>query len=245
MLPEVSITERPPHIPLGLGNNRYLAYVVNALRHQTGGVKTFTPESPFSPIPKTLAEEFRNTRNRMIILDGYFQHKTWYEQILNQVADQIVDARRNQFIQAQSALPTGTLAVTIRSTDYIALGWGLEWNYYEKGLKHFRGQGWNGPVAVMADDESTRLQTRAKIENLGFQTIEIPLITDDTTLNDFLTIAAAPYRLIANSTFAWWAAMSGERLTRNPGSIVGIPDPWIEGENFQCYPDTWTRLTRS
>jgi hypothetical protein len=245
MLPEVVITDSSPHLPSWMSSNSKLTSVTGAALNQTGRVWRLTPETAFSPIPRSVAKELGKATNRPIILDGYFQHSSWYEQVLSEVLDELIRARRSEFDQAQEALPVDTLALTVRGTDYVQLGWDLEWSYYERGLTYFRDQGWNGAVVVLADDETTRQSRCRRIENLGFPTVDVPQITSDITTNDFLTIAAAPYRLIANSTFAWWAAQSGERLAQEPRNNVAIPDPWIEGENFQCYPETWTRLRRT
>ena len=106
-----------------------------------------------------------------------------------------------------------SVAIHVRRTDYINLGWDLSLEYYKEAI----GTLWQKiqrPVFYVFSDEPFWL-----VDNLP--ELKMHVIHEDT-LTDFWLMSQCKHHIIANSTFSFWPAY----LNENPDKIVIYPKDW-------------------
>lgn len=104
-----------------------------------------------------------------------------------------------------------SVAIHVRRTDYIGLGWALDVAYYEKAMAEILKTNKNAIFYIFSDDLSW------SEENLYGD-----VFVKFDTLTDFYLMSECKHNIIANSTFSFWAAY----LNKNPDKVVIYPKDW-------------------
>lgn len=125
--------------------------------------------------------------------------------------DEFINSRCRKMGEAMQC--ENSVAIHVRRTDYINLGWDLSLEYYKEAI----GTLWQKirrPVFYVFSDEPFWL-----MDNLP--ELKMRVIHEDT-LTDFWLMSQCKHHIIANSTFSFWPAY----LNENPDKIVIYPKDW-------------------
>lgn len=156
-----------------------------------------------------------------IILDGYFQHPTWWADHLAEFLSLVHLPDRAPPASSAPEM-TGGLTVSLRRGDYVRLGWDLPFAYYRRAVRMFGSL--PEPVHVIGDDELANL---AIAEWLAASTgAAIGRVGSGDELEDLHTLVSSDHIIMSNSTFCWWGVMIGEERRRRVGGTVTYPTPW-------------------
>ena len=175
----------------------------------------WTQANPFSPE--------RPPGDRPVVLDGWFQHPTWWTESWRDVAAALGEAAPS----GREALAGQRLAaVHLRRGDYLAHGWELSAETYREA---FGRLGWRDrPVLVVAGDDEARAFIAPILAEFDCEPVTPVSMTGNPNIDDFWNLSAADELVIANSSYSWWAAATG-RATGTT-SRVALPDPWFPNE---------------
>lgn len=129
------------------------------------------------------------------------------------------------------------IAVHIRRGDYLPLKKTigiLGSDYYKRALSIVSAKNPNSPIWLFTDDFEGAEQT---LQNLDI--VFDRIISTDVELSaaeTLLLLSEAPHKIIANSTFSWWAAYLGA----NSGLIIA-PTPWYRMNSIEAelIPANW------
>lgn len=115
-----------------------------------------------------------------------------------------------------------SVAIHIRRTDYIGLGWALDVAYYEKAMAEILKTNKNAVFYIFSDDLSW------SEENLYGD-----VFVKFDTLTDLYLMSECKHNIIANSTYSFWAAY----LNKHQDKKVIYPKDWICTSNpVDCLP---------
>lgn len=112
-------------------------------------------------------------------------------------------------IWAEQMREENSVAIHIRRTDYINLGWMLGMDYYERAEKLIREKVKNPQIYVFCDDKLLIVPYRDKT------------FIHLSELDDFYLMTQCKHNIIANSTYSFWAAYLNENE-----NIVIYPADW-------------------
>ena len=144
---------------------------------------------------------------------GWFQSDRYF----SHVADEVVQRLR---------LPPVTLprppksrpivALSFRRGDYVRFGWQLPFSYYERALALMSSEVPDATFLVLGDDpEFVRLATDW-VSRFGPATNAYDI--SDDVVEQLVLASECDHAVIANSSFAWWAAWLGDRRARRAAS---------------------------
>jgi hypothetical protein len=152
-------------------------------------------------------------------LDGYFQ-RGWTIGALR-------EALKNVFIvnchKASARAKKYDCIVHIRGGDFLTFKSHsiLNINYYDECFGLAKREGCTS-FGIVTDDPEYAGQIRSELTK-RHSSIEIKVLPmEEDILQDFTTLSRARYRIIGNSTFAWWASALDENsaLTWSPDRFV-------------------------
>ena len=179
------------------------------------GVEVITQAHPFTPRPD-------HVHSTHLVLNGYFQHPSWWNNSWRTVATQIADRAPREVLEARGS---GPAVVKIRRSDYLDLGWALSADWL---VRAFQALGLvDRDVIVLAEDSDGRDFALPIVREFGCSVVAAPRFVADPDLNDFWTLAHAQVIVCANSSFSWWGAAVAEVLG---GAHVGYPNPWLPNQ---------------
>jgi hypothetical protein len=105
-------------------------------------------------------------------------------------------------------------------------------NYFFAAINFFREKSTNAHVLIFTDDKKwCQENIMPKLSNASISPF-------DSEQDDFIGLSLCQFKIISNSTFAWWAAWLDARFT----SEVIAPRPWIRQEDKayeRIYPPNW------
>lgn len=119
-----------------------------------------------------------------------------------------------------------SVAIHVRRTDYINLGWDLDLTYYKRAISAI----WEKvekPVFFVFSDEPLWLEN-------NMPELKMHVIHEDT-LTDFWLMSQCKHHIIANSTFSFWPAY----LNENPDKIVIYPKDWKCPTPIDIHLERW------
>jgi hypothetical protein len=159
-------------------------------------------------------------RAPVLVLDGYFQHPSWFEPALEEVA-----ARLSNFLARHQAatIARSTLVVSFRRGDYCQLGWDLPMSYYEAAVSEIGSTA--GEALIVSDDRMLALLAGAWFERRGLAVRSLPDV-EDHEVRDLALLANAESVVMANSTFSWWGVVAGDSRGE-ANRRVAMPVPWL------------------
>lgn len=186
-------------------------------------------------------------RTQRCFISGYFQSPRYFEDVADQVRDRILT------FLGSSLTPAGTsfrdeltrdhsVAVHVRRGDYVsnpaaaAHHGTLQSSYYDRALEGLRGSG--ARVVWFSDDLDW---TRKNLATPGEQVCPPSLTTG--AAGEIALMAACQTRIIANSSFSWWAGWLGKQP--DLGGSVFAPRRWFVNENVSTsdlLPESWVTL---
>lgn len=181
-------------------------------------VRQAAPEA-FSEMPKTFLAW--TGRSSGYIMDGYFQHPSWFEATAPIVADSL---RRLVATDVVPDVGRGHTVVSIRRGDYEQLGWTLPLDYYSKALSVMPDA--DLPIWVVCDAEDTSHVVANWLGEQGFMAAPSTVLPGPAMRRDLALLARADQVIMSNSTFCWWGTLAGDR-DRNRSRWVSAPTPWL------------------
>jgi hypothetical protein len=170
---------------------------------------------------------------------GWFQSEKYFAH----VADEIVQRLRFPQQTLSSLGQRPSVALSFRRGDYIRYGWQLPLSYYERALDVVLRMVPDASFLVLGDDpEFVRLATEW-ISRFGPARNAYDLSGDP--LEHLVLASECDHAVIANSSFAWWAAWLGDRQPRDVPRLVVAPEdyttrfgPDVLRENWVAVPST-------
>jgi len=152
-------------------------------------------------------------------LEGYFQSPLYFQEY-EPFIHNFVKFKPDLVARVQSEVPESlspnAVALHVRRGDYVEtfsdIYTILDENYYLSALQQIP----NIDVVVIASNDIA--WCREKFGNLPFKVIFSPF-TEPAL--DLVLLSQCRHKIIANSSFSWWAAYLGQR-----GGVVVAPSPW-------------------
>jgi hypothetical protein len=169
------------------------------------------------------------------ILRGWFQSERYFEA----VADDVVAHLRLPAVPLPASLATGRplVAVSFRRGDYVRLGWQLPFTYYERALARLAREVPDATFLVFGDDPEFVHLATGWVARHGPATDAYDLSGD--ALEHLVLAGSCDHAVIANSSFAWWAAWLGERRPGRAPGLVLAPSAYPERFGVDVVPDRW------
>ena len=162
------------------------------------------------------------------IYNGYFQSELYFKHNKNK----IFNLFELENVLIDNDIDKNKIAVHVRRGDYIKYS-DTHTNlfettsYYKKAFEYF---GLNKDYIVFSDDIDWCKK------NICLQNIEYS--KEDSDVRDLASMAKYPNKIIANSSFSWWAAW----LTNNKDTVIA-PAHWFTGKNIKkwntIYSEDW------
>ena len=190
----------------------------------------------------------RNLETKVKIkrLQGYFQTYKYYLNMLHLDNIPKLELKKESewFISLKKImLSKPIIVIHIRRGDYnkvsSSIGM-LGQDYYSEAIHQIRKTLPEGEFWIFSDDTNAAKQTLHGIEMDKCTWISPPIGTDATESLVLMSFGKAI--ITANSSFSWWAAVSGNR-TKN----VIAPIPWFKNldEPKDLIPGNWLRIKSS
>jgi hypothetical protein len=161
---------------------------------------------------------------RYVHLRGLFQHPSYYEPVLADIVSRIVD-KLGPSLDARAG--DGVVAMHFRRGDYVLHGYDLPLSFQEEALSTIVERHMVSRILVMSDDHDFARLAAEHFERGGLTATVVGGDPDRSELDDFCALASAQHLAMSNSTFAWWAAMVGDRLRGDDDRVVVCPTPWM------------------
>jgi len=162
-----------------------------------------------------------NNSNNFIIMDGYFQNCITQDNFIDEIniLKKILFDNSYEFVYDECV-------IHVRGRDFIKLGWNNICNmqYYQKAIAIMNKQYNIKKYYIVTDDinYSEYILKKFKIEYEYY---------NSSSVEDFLFIGRCKYRILSNSTFAFWASALGN----NENNFVVAPRYWIPGVERKIY----------
>ncbi len=164
-------------------------------------------------------------RARHVVLDGFFQHRSWWSESWRWVAARISAVAPPGLAPIRLERRT---ALKVRRSDYLGRGIVLNDDYYRHALGHLQVRGQK--VSLVTEDADAIASFTRLLSDFDC-TVRMPEpVTGNPNLDDFWHLAAARTQVLANSSYCWWAAAVAQ--FEEPGARAAYPDPWL--------PNAWS-----
>lgn len=122
-----------------------------------------------------------------------------------------------------------SVAIHIRRTDYVRNvgNAAVNLDYYQKALDFLKERVEDFRLFVFSDDKEFVKNT--------FKLCKYTIVENVTDLDEFEIMKMCKHKIVANSTFSWWAAYLG-----SDDGLVISPKVGIWGDDF--YPESWHKI---
>jgi hypothetical protein len=108
--------------------------------------------------------------------------------------------------------------------------------YYIKAMRDISFNFGVNKFDLYSDDIKLANKLLANVSSSDFLIEPVKTIN---AMTDFVNISKYKYKIIANSSFSWWAAFI------NPGTFVYYMDPWLlKPSNLQLGLESWKKISR-
>ena len=162
---------------------------------------------------------------RTIILDGFFQHPSWWEGSWDRVAE-LINARRPSGVDELRSRHRA--AIKLRRSDYVGRGIVLTDRYYTQALDRLEIR--DCEVTVVCEDINYLSHFSTLLGERGcFVHLSEP-ITSNPNVDDFWHLASSRRQVLANSSYCWWAAAVAKVAMTETSAVY--PVPWL--------PNSWS-----
>ena len=168
---------------------------------------------------------------RTVILDGFFQHPSWWEGSWERVARVINAHRPNGVDEVRSHQRT---AIKIRRSDYVGRGIVLTELYYTQALDTLGIV--DCEVTVVCEDIDYLSHFSTLLGERGCSAHLSEPITSNPNVDDFWHLASSRRQVLANSSYCWWAAAVAKVAMTETSAVY--PVPWLPNSwNAGAVPD--------
>lgn len=176
---------------------------------------------------------------RRIVLDGWFQHASYYRPFRGRIRQWLA---MDPAIRVPDIKPA--VVVNVRRTDYVQVGWALPFSYYEEAIERLLPQG--GDIWIVTDDAKDPFFWQFRRWRPNF--------FRGNSLEAMMFMNRAERLVMSQSTFSWWPAFlaeSQEAVCPAPSfgcwatGAASIGIELIERDHFLCiecpkaYAPTW------
>jgi hypothetical protein len=171
-------------------------------------------------------------------LYGWFQTERYF----CDVADEIVDLLRlPQVPLPRPSRDAPVVSLSFRRGDYVRYGWQLPFSYYERALDLMVEAVPGATFLVFGDDpEFVRLATDWA-SRFGPATNAYDL--SDGALEHLVLASECDHALMANSSFAWWAAWLGDKRAGDTPRVVIAPEDYRRQFGPDVLASNWVAVT--
>jgi len=215
-------------------SNRYI--------HEYQRLKDFLFGHVINDLPENKYNFENIPKKNYFILRGFFQNSTWYNDVLDEVCDEIVAYSKERIFDS---FEESDLVIQFRRSDYIKYGWEINIDYYFKALA-ILNKNKEKKITVVSEDIQFNDLLYEKLESEGYKTL--PTKVNNfflKSVSDFTTLIKSKNLIMANSTFGWWAASIRSKLGYDNNTVIlpkfwfpkiknfhpGNPYGWLEIEN--------------
>lgn len=162
--------------------------------------------------------------DNQILIDGYFQKKKWYLEVIDDIKDKIIT---KNFKKKLKHFPTYDVVLSFRRGDYIQHGFALNLDYYFLSLKKLKVKK-NDNIKIVSDDREFELFFSDLLVQKGYKVVSTKKYKSlkKKSIYDFFTLIKSKKLIMSNSTFCWWAAILRDRLNFS-SSNVASPKTWF------------------
>jgi hypothetical protein len=205
----------------------------------TGLQATFNSVLPFAPAPENLA----SLDQRRLRVKGFFQHPSWFEPTLGEVTSRIwstVGPHASHLVNLDATV------IAVRLGDYLRLGWELTAPYYERAIEALGDV--DGPIWIMSDDPDAARRLLAPIlDERGLRDSPPPQLDVEGPMRDFALMCVARNVIMSNSTFCWWATVTGQLQGGQVPKRIVCPMPWLpaQGSTVALVRPDWIAVEAS
>ncbi|OUU74651.1 MAG: hypothetical protein CBC29_05860 [Methylococcaceae bacterium TMED69] len=161
-----------------------------------------------------------------LILNGYFQSEKYFLDQKDHIKKLFMP--NNQTSEKDES----KVGIHVRRGDYIKLSHvhsnlADKYDYYQRAMSKFQNKSF-----VFFSDDIEWCKNRFGPDHEYFKS--------DNEIKDFYKLASYPNKIIANSSFSWWAAWLGEEKN----SKIIAPLKWFENKTstMDLIPERWTRI---
>ncbi len=180
----------------------------------------------------------------MVYYNGYFQHESYLAPVAEALRRQFTfpplpeEDTFNRDWLAKIRACENPVCVHIRRGDYLNVaGWALPLAYYQKAFAYMAEHVKNPTFFVFGSESAEFIKNELKVD-FPFEFVGEENAKNHADWKDMLLMSACKHKIIANSTFSWWAAWLGEV----EGGLTIAPSPFLEGQDA-IVPDRWIKLS--
>lgn len=166
----------------------------------------------------------KNLFQNQIFIDGYFQKKKWYFDVLDDVKDKIFT---KNFKKKLKQFPIYDVVLSFRRGDYVQHGFALNLDYYFLSLKKLKVKKYDN-IKIVCDDYEFELFFSDLLKQKGYKVSE-PIKYKSSrkkSIYDFFTLIKSRKLIMSNSTFCWWAAILRDKLNFSSSNVTS-PKKWF------------------
>lgn len=221
-----------PHEIVGISKKENVLF--RNVRHRFN--KTFS--SCIHPNLETINDDLPSKAPASAIFEGYFQDAKLYE-YLRANPNLLPKFSRRPESEISKSQSENNCAITVRLKDYLKfpkIFGEIPLDYYLKAMHHVRDNFNIHNFDLYSDDINLaeKYLTVAPFSNFSVNSIKT-----NNTMDDFVNIAKYKFKIIANSSFSWWAAYL------NPEAVVYYMDPWLLNPlDLQLGLESWQKISR-
>jgi hypothetical protein len=172
------------------------------------------------------------------IFDGYYQNAKLYDYLLSNPG-LLPKLTKFSGPNINKINLDTTCAITVRLTDYLKfpeIFGNFPYDFYSKAMQDISLNFGINNFDLYSDDIKLAQRLLANVASSNFF---INPIKTKNAMTDFVNISKYKFKIIANSSFSWWAAFI------NPGSVVYYMDPWLlKPSNLQLGLESWEKISR-
>lgn len=194
-------------------------WMVRRLLVSIGILERFLESQAFASLPS----EPGMFEKRDVILFGFFQHPTWFEDSLDVVTEKIWTGLSSH---VEHLVDSNATVISVRLSDYVRLGWNLLPDYYERAidvLGHIEG-----PIWITSDDpDAAQAMLEPILRSRNLVASPAPDLDLNPAIRDFGILSVARNVIMSNSTFCWWGTVTGQRQGNQPPKTIICPTRWI------------------
>lgn len=202
----------------------------------------------FGYVINDLTENKYNFKNilkkKYLILRGFFQNRTWYNDVLDEVLDEIISCSKEKIFDS---FEESDLVLQFRRSDYIKLGWEINIDYYFKALAIFN-KNREKKITIVSEDTQFNDLLYKKLETEGYKILPMKVNKQfSKSVSDFITLIKSKNLIMANSSFGWWAASIRSKMGYDDKNVI-FPKFWFppKQKNFNIgNPRGWLEIENS
>jgi hypothetical protein len=167
-----------------------------------------------------------------VYVQGHLQSERYFDPYAEDVARAIEWPAETPPVE----LPRPAIGVSFRRGDYVALGWALPLEYYERAVERVVREVPDAHLVLFGDDAAFTAHAGARLARLA---PTVDLSDQHDPVAQLRALAACDHCVIANSSFAWWGAWLGDHRRDGTGPrIVVAPREYGAGDRVPARWDT-------